>query len=197
MTTSPRRSGVRNRTAIVVTSLALAAGLSACGGDGGDDTATDPDATPDSTSSTPSPSEDAPSETPTETEGSDDGTGQTIDVIGSAGVTQATMVHATEAGGSVSTLAFALDTDQAVTDFAGQFDGTFGDSIDAAIGAEAGLAPDATPYGATVAVGCDAPRSVAIDAGEAGFEVVPKLPKTGVQCLAPMTYVVVFTAPNA
>ena len=32
---------------------------------------------------------------------------------------------------------------------------------------------------------------------EAGFEVVPQLPKNGVQCVAPMTYVVVFTAPNA
>ena len=39
--------------------------------------------------------------------------------------------------------------------------------------------------------------SVAIDAGEAGFEVVPKLPKSTVQCLAPMTYVVVFTVPDA
>ncbi len=165
------------------------------------DTATDPDAGSDSTSSTPSPSEDAPSETPTDTEsepeGGGQGTAQTIEVIGSAGVTQATMVHATEVGGSASTLAFVLDTDQAVTDFVGQFDSAFAPSIGAAIGAESGLAPDATPYAATVAVGCDAPRNVAIDAGEAGFEVVPKLPKNGVQCLAPMTYVVVFTAPNA
>ena len=48
-----------------------------------------------------------------------------------------------------------------------------------------------------MAVGCDAPRTVAIDAGEAGFEVVPKLPKSNSQCLAPMTYVVVFTVPDA
>ena len=107
------------------------------------------------------------------------------------------MVHATEAGGSASTLAFVLDTDQAVDDFVGQFDATFAPAIGAAIGAESGLAPDATPYAATVSVGCEAPRSVAIDAGEAGFEVVPKLPKSSVQCLAPMTYVVVFTAPDA
>lgn len=203
--TSPRRSGVRTRTAALLTMLALAAGVSACSGDDGGDTATDPDAgstsTSDSASSTPSPSEDAPSETPTDTEsepdGGSQGTAQTIDVIGSAGVTQATMVHATEAGGSASTLAFVLDTDQAVTDFLGQFDPVFAPSIGAAIGAESALATDATPYAATVAVGCDAPRSVAIDAGEAGFEVVPKLPKNTVQCLAPMTYVVVFTAPNA
>lgn len=193
MTTSLRRSGARTRTAVLLTSLALAAGVSACSGDDGGDTATDPDATSD----TPSPSEDSPSETPTEPEGGGQGTAQTIDVIGSAGVTQATMVHATEAGGSASTLAFVLDTDQAVTDFVGQFDADFAPSIGAAIGAESALAPDATPYAATVAVGCDAPRGVAIDAGEAGFEVVPQLPKSNVQCFAPMTYVVVFTAPNA
>jgi hypothetical protein len=58
-------------------------------------------------------------------------------------------------------------------------------------------APDATPYGAVVSTGCEPPRSVAIEAGEAGFEVVPALPKSTVQCLAPVTYVVLFAAPNA
>ena len=38
---------------------------------------------------------------------------------------------------------------------------------------------------------------MAIDAGEAGFEVIPKLPKSSIQCLAPMTYVVLFAVPNA
>ncbi len=200
MTTSLRRSGIRIRTAVALSTLAtvaLVGGLTACSDDSGGDTATDPDAS----SSTPSPSDDTstatPSETPSETPESDPGTVETIDVVGSAGVTQATMVHATEVGGSTSTLAFVLDTDQAVDDFAAQFDPAFAAPLGAAIGAESGLAPDATPYAATVAVGCDAPRSVAIDAGEAGFEVVPQLPKNTVQCLAPMTYVVVFTAPDA
>lgn len=177
-------------TASLALAVTLSVGLTACSGDDGGDTATDPDAS----SSTPSPTEET--STPSEPE-PDPGTVQTIDVVGSAGVTQATMVHATEVGGSASTLAFALDTDQAVTDFASQFDPSFEGPLGAAIGAESALAPDATPYAATVAVGCDAPRSVAIDAGEAGFEVVPKLPKNTVQCFAPMTYVVVFTVPDA
>ena len=180
MTTSLRRSGARNRTAALLASLALAAGATACSGDDGGDIATDPDANADSSSttpsSTPSPTEDSPGETPTEaaTDGGGQGTAETIDVVGSTGVTQATMVHATEVGGSASTLAFVLDTEQAVTDFAGQFDPTFAPSIGAAIGAESALAPDATPYAATVAVGCDAPRSVAIDAGEAGVRGGPR-----------------------
>lgn len=179
-----------SRTTTAALAVALSLGLAACSGDDGGDTATDPDAS----SSTPSPTQDT--STPSEPE-PDPGTAATIEAIGSAGVTQATMVHATEVGGSASTLAFTLDTDQAVADFVGQFDPSFEGPLGAAIGAESGLAPEATPYAATVAVGCDAPRSVAIDAGEAGFEVVPKLPKSSVQCLAPMTYVVVFTVPDA
>ena len=181
------------RTALLpVLALALSVGLGACSDDGGD-TASDPDAT----SSSPSPTDDTtPSETPSQTPQPDPGTAETINAVGSAGVSQATMVHATDVGGSASTLAFALDTDRAVDDFTSQFDASFAGPLGAAIGAEAGLAPDATPYAATVAVGCDAPRSVAIDAGEAGFEVVAKLPRKTVQCFAPMTYVVVFTVPE-
>jgi len=73
------------------------------------------------------------------------------------------------------------------------FDATIADTV----AQVAQASPDATPYGALVSIGCEAPRNVAIDAGEAGFTVLPKLPKSTVQCLAPVTYVVVFAAPNA
>lgn len=188
--TTRTATGTTARTALAA--LALSFGLAACTGDDGGDTATDPDAS----SSTPSPTQDTSTPSPSEP-APDPGTAATIEAVGSAGVSQATMVHATEVGGSASTLAFVLDTDQAVDDFVGQFAPSFASPLGAAIGAESGLAPDATPYAATVSVGCEAPRSVAIDAGEAGFEVVPKLPKTNIQCLAPMTYVVVFTVPDA
>ena len=192
-TASRTASRTPPRTAsLAALALALSVGLAACSDDGGD-TATDPDAS----SSTPSPTEETSTPTEPETPPIDEPTAETIEATGSAGVTQATMVHATEVGGSASTLSFALDTDQAVIDFIEQFDQSFAPALGAAIGAESGLAPEATPYAATVAVGCDAPRSVVIDAGEAGFEVVPRLPKSSVQCLAPMTYVVVFTVPDA
>lgn len=179
-------------TAALALASALSFGLVACTGDDGGDTATDPDAS----SSTPSPAEDT--STPSASEPMPDpGTAETIEVVGSAGVTQATLVRGTEVGGSASTLAFVLDTDQAVDDFTSQFDPSFAGPLGAAIGAESGLAPEATPYGATVVVGCEVPRAVAIDAGEAGFEVVPRLPEATVQCLAPMTSVVVFTVPDA
>ena len=198
MSTSPRRSGARTRSAsALLAALALAGGLSACGDDDGG-TATDPAGT-----STPSPSEspsDTPSETPSPSESpSEDpsagGDATPIRVEGSAGVTDAVLVDATEGGGSPSEMAFALDTDQAVADFVVGLQSGLPDEVTAAV--EDLSATGTTPYGAVVSTGCEPPRSVAIDAGEAGFQVVPALPKSTVQCLAPVTYVVVFAAPDA
>ena len=193
-----RRSGARSRSvAALVTGVALAAALAGCSDDGGDDggdgTATDPAAS--SSSSTPS---DEPSSEPTSsTPESGSGSQTTIPATGSAGITEATLLSQTEGGGSASSMAFALDTDQAVSDFIAQFDGSFNRTVSDAATQVRQQSPDATAYGATVSVGCKAPLGVAIDAGEAGFEVIAKLPKNNVQCLAPMTYVVLFAAPNA
>lgn len=201
MSTSPRRPGARTRSAsALLAALALAGGLSACGDDDGG-TATDPAGT----TSTPSPS-DTPSDTPSETpapsespseEPSAGGDATPVRVEGSAGVSDAVLVDATEGGGSPSTMAFALDTDQAVADFVVGLQSGLPDEVAAAVEDVARRSPDATPYGAVVSTGCEPPRSVAIDAGEAGFQVVPALPKSTVQCLAPVTYVVVFAAPDA
>lgn len=198
MSPSQRRSGARTRSAsALLAALALAGGLSACGDDDGG-TATDPAAT-----STPSPSEspsDTPSETPSPSESpSEDpsagGDATPIRVEGSAGVTDAVLVDATEGGGSPSEMAFALDTDQAVADFVVGLQSGLPGEVTAAV--KDLSAPGTTPYGAVVSTGCEPPRSVAIDAGEAGFQVVPALPKSTVQCLAPVTYVVVFSVPDA
>jgi hypothetical protein len=198
MSPSPRRSGARTRSAsALLAALVLAGGLSACGDDDGG-TATDPAGT-----STPSPS-DTPSETPSETPSSSESPSEDppassdatpIRVEGSAGVTDAVLVDATEGGGSPSEMAVALDTDQAVADFGMGLQGGLPDEVAAAV--KELSAPGTTPYGAVVSTGCEPPRSVAIDAGEAGFQVVPALPKSTVQCLAPVTYVVVFAAPDA
>lgn len=181
--TTPKRRPVP----ALVLALGLSAALVACSDDD-TDTATDP-----ATSSTSSSSSPSPSQTPSEPAP----TGQQLSIpaTGSAGVTEATVVSATEGGGSVSTLAFALDRKRAVADFTGDLEAGLGESVSAVV---ADLAePGTTPYGAVAAIGCEAPRSVAIDAGEAGFEVVAQLPKSTVQCLAPVTFVVLFAAPDA
>lgn len=199
MSPSPRRSGAGTRSAsALLAALVLAGGLAGCGDDDGG-TATDPAGT----TSTPSPS-DTPSETPSETpspsespsqDPSASGDATPIRVEGSAGVTDAVLVDATEGGGSPSEMAIALDTEQAVADFVVGLQSGLPGEVAAAV--EDLRAPGTTPYGAVVSTGCEPPRSVAVDAGEAGFQVVPALPKSTVQCLAPVTYVVVFAAPDA
>ncbi|GAA1438624.1 hypothetical protein GCM10009641_44290 [Mycobacterium cookii] len=181
---------------LVLAALGLTAGLAACGDDAPDDTATEPAPSSEVTSSgTPSPSEPGPTEEPA-SESSDPNV-QRVEANGLAGIDEATVVGATEGGGSVSTLAFALDTEHAVADFAVELRSGLGESVSAEVADLAAESPDATPYGAVAHIGCEAPTSVVIDAGEAGFEVVPQLPKSTVQCLAPVTYVVLFAAPNA
>lgn len=197
-TRTPQPAPRRTRAAAgVLAALGLAAGLAACGDEATEDTATDPAPSsstptePESTEPAPEPTEPVPSEEPPAPEA------QVVEATGSAGVAEATVVGATEGGGSVSTLAFALDTEQAVADFAVELRSGLGERVSASVADLAAASPDATPYGAVAHIGCDAPTSVAIEAGEAGFEVVPALPKSTVQCLAPVTYVVLFAAPNA
>ena len=202
--TSLRRSGARTRSVLapvqasLIAVLLLGATLTGCADDD-PDTATDPQGAS-SPSSTP---EATPGETPTETpsetsseQPSSEGTAQPVPATGSAGVTEATMISATEAGGSASTLAFVLDTDQARADFAAQFERGLGTSVLAQLDTQQ-VAAGSIPYGAVAAVGCDAPKSVRIDAGEAGLEVTAQLPTKTVQCFAPMTFVVLFAAPGA
>jgi hypothetical protein len=201
MNTLLRRSGARTRSAsLLLAALVLGSGLTACGSDG--TTATDPASSAEESPSE-SPSE-TPAESPTEdpsesTEPPSDGTSepaagdpQQIPATGSAGVTEAWLVSATEGGGSESTLAFALDTEQAVADFTAVLEAGLPDRVTSAVREVAEASPDRIPYGAVVSVGCEAPRAVAVDQGEAGYEVVPRLPKSSVQCLAPVTHVVVF-----
>ena len=192
MTSSLRLSGGRCAAALVA-GLTLAVGLAACGSD---DTASDPSSSTSESETTPETTPDSPTESPEAPE-SGSGGQETIPATGSAGVTEATLLSATEGGGAASSFAFALDTDLARADFVAQFDGGFADTVGVAAAEMAQQAPDSTPYGATVAIGCDAPLDVAIDAGEAGFEVTATMPKSTVQCLAPVTFVVLFAVPDA
>lgn len=170
--------------------LLLIVSLAACGG--GAELASDPDASgaPDSVSPTSSAPTDI-DELPTE-----EVPGEALPATGDAGVVTATLVNATKAGGSASSLAFALDDDRARQDFAGQFDNDFGQDVLAALD-DLDAPADTVPYGTVTAVGCDAPSSVRVDRGEAGFEVTPSMPKEKVQCFAPVTFVVLFAAPTS
>lgn len=180
-----------------ILALLLGVVLAGCGQDE-PDTASDPQSTTIPSETASETASETPSETPSETASTDDsGAGgvQSLPATGNAGVTEVTLVSATDAGGTASTLASVLDTEQARDDFAAQFERDFDPA--AVAGFEAQESAGSIPYGAIVAVGCDAPESVRIDAGEAGLEVTPRLPKETVQCFAPMTFVVLFSAPAA
>ena len=185
--TTPTSPISRSLTALVL-ALGLTTALAACGDD--EDRATDSAASTGSSS----PSQ-TPSETPSEAPPAPTGQQLSIPATGSAGVIEATVVSATEGGGTVSPTAFALDGERAVKDFTGDLEAGLADSVRAVV---ADIAePGTTTYGTVAAIGCEPPRSVAVEAGEAGFEVVPRIPKSTVQCLAPVTYVVLFAAPDA
>lgn len=195
MTSSPRRSGRRSTVALLA-SLALAAGLAGCGdGGGADATATDPAS---ASSQTDTPTETTSESPPATSPEAGAGGEETIAAVGSAGVTEATLISGTEGGGSASGLSVTLDSEQAVADFAAQFEAGFAATVQSAATQLASeVEAGSTPYGATAAIGCDAPLSIAVDAGEAGFEVSAKVPQSSVQCLAPVTYVVLFAVPDA
>ena len=170
-------------------SLGLAVVLTGCSDSDTDGTADDP-AGSDATSSAPSPTESP--ESPA-SHGEPSGEPVSIPVTGSAGAVDGWLVSATEAGGRAETLASPLDSEQAVTDFTGQFRGAeMPERVLAAVDAAQAGAPEEMVWGAVAAIGCDAPESVEIQAGEAGFEVTPVLPAEKRQCLAPVTYVVTF-----
>jgi hypothetical protein len=181
LTCGLRRSGA----ALVAVLLCLS--LASCGEEGAEQ--------PGGAASDPASESAAPSEPPSSDEPTapplQDGP---IEVTGDAGVEKAVVVSGSEVGGDVSPLAFPLETQQEQQDFGASFNAGFDADVGRAVrslGAPAGT----LPWGTVAAVGCEGPTSVRIDAGEAGFEVTPQLPKSTVQCLVPVTYVVVFAAP--
>jgi hypothetical protein len=177
---------------LAAASLALLLPLSACGDEtapraeeeAGASSSAEPSDTP---SASPSGSPSAPSGAP--------GQSGPLPVTGDAGVERAVVVAGSEVGGQVSPLAFPLETRQERRDFGAVFQRGFGRKV--AQAAREVDAPGTTTWGTVAAVGCAAPSSVRIDAGEAGFQVAPRMPKNTVQCLVPVTYVVVFAAPAA
>ena len=180
---------------VLASVLALVLPLAACA-EPEDTSATDPGVSESASDPASEPTSEPTSEPISEPEGGPLEQSGPVEVSGSAGVKEAVVVSGSEVGGEVSPLAFPLETRQERADFGAAFQRGFGDEV-----AQAARSLDAaagtTLWGAVAAVACEGPASVRIDAGEAGFEVTAQLKKSTVQCLVPVTYVVVFAAPSA
>lgn len=177
---------MRQTLRVLGAAIVLVGALSACGTESGDSTATDPG--PDTSSAPPSGStSDSPS--PSSTEPSREDAVRLR--IGEASTTSAQIVSATNGGGELTPRAAALPTPAAVDDFVGQLDPALGEQVRAAAGRVS--VPEGTDlFASVVAIGCDEPTAVTVTRTFEGLETSASMPKKGVQCFAPVTYVALF-----
>lgn len=176
--TAPRRS--RTRTAAsALAALALVA-LAGCGSD-------DPDAggepTRPPTSSNPHTA--GPG-------GGDEGGG--LELTGPVAATKLALVHRTKGDGKVDGLAHAVGTPQQLQAFTRPLAPVLRDDVVDAVGAHPAKAGE-TMYASVVHVGCSAPSHVEVTATDEGLAVRPTVTDQKIQCFAPVTYVLVLSAP--
>jgi hypothetical protein len=111
----------------------------------------------------------------------------------SAEWTEVAIVHATAAGGSVSTNPVRVDSDEALDGFVAQFERPdLGQKVRSAV-AGADIPDGHVPAAAVVALGCDVPPGVSV-VTDRELRVVPdKVASPLKECFAPVTSVAVLT----
>ncbi len=140
---------------------------------------------------------DTSSETEMETATTDpsEGAGASLPVGDTVTPDQAMVVSASNVDAQTATRASALVDDQAVNAFLSGVDARLASEVRAAV-AQVEVPADSTLFGAVVSVGCETPTAVDWVTTFDGIEVTPTVPKTGVQCLVPVTSVALFLVPN-
>lgn len=187
----PRRRPVL-RTSLVAAALStvLLSTLAGCADDA------EPPSNAPTATETPEPSDTTPTETPTETPSESstspfDPSGITI--TGDADASLVSVLFASEGGGDVSGIAMSAEGQMAVDDFVSPFSEELAGQVNDV--AARNKAPEGTSlWGAVAHIGCEAPASIDVSRGEAGFEVKADPAKETVECLVPVTYVVLFFA---
>jgi hypothetical protein len=164
----------------------LLATVAGCGSEGGD--GDDPGAATD-TSSTGTTTPESP------TADSSTGSGGQFVIGETVGPEQAVIVSASNVDGDTSTLASALVNDKALDTFVATMETRLAEDVRAAVRATQ-VPADSTLFGAVVSVGCDQPTAISWAKTFDGIEVTPTLPKSGVQCLVPVTSVALFLVPD-
>ncbi len=136
-----------------------------------------------------------PSASATESSRSSDssssGAGASLTVGDAVEPGQALIVSASNVDGPTTQRASALVNDQAVETFVSDTDARLADEVRTAV--KAVQVPDgSTLFGSVVSVGCDKPVAVTWDKTFDGIEATAEVPKSGVQCLVPVTSVALF-----
>lgn len=109
---------------------------------------------------------------------------------------QAVIVSASNVVGEVSRTADALVDDASRDAFVQPMDPRLAQDVRRAA-RRAQVPANSTLYGAVVAGGCDAPIEIVWTVTVEGIEVPPVLPKPGVECLVPVTWVALFLVPDS
>lgn len=182
-----RQTSVRVTAACAVLLLSAAAG---CGSDSGD--SDDPGTATDTSSETPTTQ---PTTTDPDTSDSSTGMGASLRIGKTVEPGQAVIVEASNVDGETAERASALVDDQAVDAFLSAIDARLAADVRAAVDAVV-VPADSTLFGAVVSVGCDTPTAVNWVTTFDGIEVTAEVPKSGVQCLVPVTSVALFLVPN-
>lgn len=181
-----RQKSVRVTAACAVLLLSAAAG---CGNEADSE---DPGTATDTSSETPT------TETTTadpDTSDSSTGSGASVLVGETVEPGQAVIVKASNVDGETATRASALVDDKAVDAFLSATDARLAADVRSAVKAVQ-VPADSTLFGAVVSVGCDTPTAVNWVTTFDGVEVTAEVPKSGVQCLVPVTSVALFLVPN-
>lgn len=182
-----RQKSVRVTAACAVLLLSAAAGCGSEAGDG-DDPGTATDTSSETTTTDPSTAD-------PDTSDSSTGAGGKLPVGESVEPGQAVIVKASNVDGQTATRASALVDDKAVDAFLSTTDARLAADVRSAVSAVQ-VPADSTLFGAVVSVGCDTPTAVTWATTFDGIEVTPTVPKSGVQCLVPVTSVALFLVPN-
>lgn len=169
----------------------LLAGVTGCGSDSEDPgTATDTS----SETTTTEPGTD-PSTADPGTSDPSTGSGASLPVGETVEPGQAVIVKASNVDGDPDTLASALVDDKAVDAFLATTDARLATDVRSAV-KQVQVPAGSTLFGAVVSVGCDTPTAVDWVTTFDGIEVTAQVPKSGVQCLVPVTSVALFLVPN-
>ncbi len=104
---------------------------------------------------------------------------------------QAVIVSVSNVKAPITPLASALPDDKSVDMFLDSLDPRLGADVREAITA-AQVPAGSVLFGSVVAVGCDQPLAVEVATTFEGLETTGVMPKSGVQCLVPVTSVALF-----